>query len=118
MSKALDYCEKVFDGTHDSPKPAINGTHKLITSKNILNGNIDFSDSYNISDEDYKKIQMRSAVSQWDVLISMIGTVGNVCLVQDSNIDYAIKNMGVFHVETRKKQSGSIIIYKALMSKN
>lgn len=95
MSKANVYCQNVFDGTHESPKPS-KGNHKLITSKNIMNGYIDSTDAYYISDEDYKKIQIRSAVKQWDVLISMIGTVGNVCIVQDKDIDYAIKNMGVF----------------------
>lgn len=97
MIKAIEYCEKVFDGTHDSPKPADKG-HLLITSKNIMRGYIDFSDSYPISDTDYETIQKRSQVKKWDILFSMIGTVGNVCLVQDDNVDYAIKNMGVFSV--------------------
>lgn len=31
--KAIDYCEKIFDGTHDSPKPNAEGKHYLINSK-------------------------------------------------------------------------------------
>ena len=45
MSKyipASKYCKKVFDGTHDSPKPVING-FPLITSKNILGGILNLS---------------------------------------------------------------------------
>ena len=37
MSRATEYCNNVFDGTHDSPKPCKTG-HKLLTSKNIMNG--------------------------------------------------------------------------------
>lgn len=95
MNKATDYCKKVFDGTHDSPKPANKG-FKLLTSKNIMSGYLDKKDAYLISKEDYEKINKRSKVHKWDVLFSMIGTVGNVCIIEDNEIDYAIKNMGVF----------------------
>lgn len=95
MSKATEYCIKVFDGTHDSPKPADKG-FKLLTSKNIMSGYLDKKNAYLISEEDYEKINKRSKVHKWDVLFSMIGTVGNVCLIEDNEIDYAIKNMGVF----------------------
>lgn len=93
--KATEYCINVFDGTHDTPKPQKTG-YKLLTSKNIMDGYLDKSDAYFISKEDYEFINMRSQVHKWDVLFSMIGTVGNVCIVEDDEVDYAIKNMGVF----------------------
>ena len=96
---AKDFCDKIFDGTHDSPKPCDIGKHKLVTSKNIINGKIDDKDAYYISDEDYEKVQKRSAVSQNDILFSMIGTIGNVCKLEMTP-DYAIKNMGVFRCNT------------------
>ena len=95
MIKASEYCVNVFDGTHDTPKPAEFG-YKLLTSKNILSGRLDKDNAYYISEEDYHTINQRSQVKQWDILFSMIGTVGNVCLIADSTIDFAIKNMGVF----------------------
>jgi len=100
--KATDYCKNVFDGTHDTPKPAMEG-YKLLTSKNILDGRLDKEDAYYISAEDYAAVNMRSRVKQWDVLFSMIGTVGNVCLVTDENIDFAIKNMGDFSCEDEER---------------
>ena len=60
-------CFKIFDGTHESPK-ARNRGRLMITSKNL----------------------------QWDILFSMIGSVGRVYLEESSNPDYAIKNIGVF----------------------
>jgi type I restriction enzyme S subunit len=95
MIKATEYCKNVFDGTHDSPKPVEKG-YRLLTSKNIMSGYLDKTDSYFISEEDYIAINKRSKVYKWDILFSMIGTVGNVCIITDDNIDFAIKNMGVF----------------------
>ena len=98
---AIEYCNKIFDGTHDSPKEDILGTHKLITSKNILTGTIDENDAYFILDKDYEHIQKRSAVQINDILFSMIGTIGNVCYVNE-NPTYAIKNMGCFRCKTKE----------------
>lgn len=100
--KAIDYCVRVFDGTHDTPKPTEKG-YKLITSKNILNRTLNLDDAYYISESDYISINKRSKVKQWDILFSMIGTVGNVYLEQNKDITYAIKNMGVFSCEDENK---------------
>jgi len=91
---AEKFCVKVADGTHDSPKPQNRGKY-LVTSKHIKNGKIDLSSAYKISEEDFENINRRSKVDKWDVLFSMIGTVGEVCIVNDIP-DYAIKNVGLF----------------------
>ena len=88
-----DVCD-VRDGTHESPKPKDEGKI-LITSKNLKNGRIDFSDSYYISLEDFESINKRSKVEKYDVLMSMIGTVGEVALI-DCVPDFAIKNVALF----------------------
>ena len=92
---ALDYCEFVTDGTHDSPKPKENG-FKLITSKHLNRYGIDFTSANFISEEDYKKIINRSYVEQWDILFSMIGTIGNLYIETNSTTNYACKNVGIF----------------------
>ncbi len=92
--RADEFCESVRDGTHDTPKPNETG-YKLVTGKHVKNGQIDPSDAYYISEKDYKKINERSLVEQWDVLMSMIGTVGEVAVVKD-HPNYAIKNVALF----------------------
>jgi type I restriction enzyme S subunit len=91
---AESYCEKVADGTHATPKPVERGKH-LITSKHIKDGRVDLSSAYKISENDFIEINKRSKVNQWDVLFSMIGTVGEIALI-DRVPDYAIKNVGLF----------------------
>jgi len=91
---ASEYCINVADGTHDTPKPLDIGEY-LITSKHIIGGKVDLSNAYMISTNDFEKINLRSKVDKWDVLITMIGTVGEVVLI-DHEPNYAIKNIGLF----------------------
>ncbi len=92
---AIEYCGYVTDGTHDSPKAKENG-YRLITSKHLGRYSIDFESANYISEEDYLKVIARSAVSQWDILFSMIGTIGNMYLETNEQVEYACKNMGIF----------------------
>ncbi len=91
--RAEEYCVAVKDGTHNSPKKTENGV-KLATSKNIIGGNLDLSTAYFISEEDANEVNKRSKVDKNDILISMIGTVGEVCLIKDDP-DFVIKNVGL-----------------------
>ncbi len=99
--KAIDFCDDVRDGTHDSPKHLDSGKI-LITSKNIKGDTIDFENISYISEEDFNKINERSLVEKNDILYSMIGTIGLVYRV-DCNPDYAIKNMGLFKISNELK---------------
>jgi type I restriction enzyme S subunit len=91
---AAEFCSSVRDGTHASPKEVATG-ELLITSRHIIGGRVDLSNAYRISREDFEETNRRSKVDQWDVLISMIGTVGEACLIRDEP-NFAIKNIGLF----------------------
>ena len=100
--KAEEYCVSVFDGTHDTPKVTETG-YKLVTSKNILSNTLDLNSAYFISEEDFVNINKRSKVKQYDILFSMIGTVGSLYFETSDTIDYAIKNIGVFSCGDKEK---------------
>lgn len=104
--KLSDICE-VRDGTHDSPKPAFSG-YPLVTSKHIINNNIDLSSTYLINENDYNNVNKRSKVDKYDLLIGMIGTVGEVALVKEEP-KFAIKNVGL--IKTRNEILGRFIFY-------
>lgn len=95
LIKSKDFCSRVTDGTHDTPKPQTDGYY-LVTSKNLIEDKIDFSTCYYISERDFNQINQRSAVEQFDVLFGMIGTVGNTAIINQPEIDFAIKNVGLF----------------------
>lgn len=84
----------VRDGTHDTPKYVTSGI-PLVTSKNLVDGEIDFDTTKLISIEDAQAINMRSAVDDGDILFAMIGTIGNPVLVKKDR-EFCIKNMALF----------------------
>lgn len=98
----------VRDGTHDSPKYVTDG-YPLVTSKNIKNGTIDFTDTNYISQKDFDLINKRSGVDGGDIIMPMIGTIGGAVCVQKDR-DFAIKNVALL------KPSGSKINFDYLVT--
>jgi type I restriction enzyme, S subunit len=104
---------KVFDvrdGTHDSPKYLENKGEgfPLITSKNIKDGKLILEDCNYISKNDYEKINQRSKVNINDIIMPMIGTIGNPHLIRIEP-NYAIKNVALF--KPKKDLSKYLIHY-------
>lgn len=94
----LSYVVKIKDGTHDTPKPVevnIDKCFPLITSKNIKSNKIDFNNVYYISEFDHENIKKRSEVNINDIIMPMIGTVGNPVIV-NTEIEFSIKNLALF----------------------
>ena len=83
----------VRDGTHDSPKYVAEGV-PFVTSKNISKGYLDFSDINYITQIDADKINQRSLVEDNDILLAMIGSIGNPVKVKKDR-EFAIKNMAL-----------------------
>ena len=75
--------------------------------KKITSGRVDLQ-RHRKSEQDFHEINRRSKVDIWDVLLSMIGTVGEPCLItEDPN--FAIKNVGLF--KSRSKTEGQWLYY-------
>ena len=91
--RKLSEISDVRDGTHDSPQYVEQG-HPFITSKNVGDGFINYNDIQYISNEDYEEYNQRSKVEVNDILMGMIGTIGNIALVR-YNPDFAIKNVAL-----------------------
>ena len=84
----------VRDGTHSTPKYIPQGI-PLVTSKNLKNGTIDFNDICYISKRDHEEIQRRSKVEDGDIIMAMIGTIGNPVIVK-KRFEFSIKNIALF----------------------
>ena len=101
----------VRDGTHDSPKYVQEG-HPFITSKNVSNGFINYDDVQYVTGADYEEINKRSKVDVHDILMGMIGTIGNLALIRKEP-DFAIKNVALI------KYTGDVdyqYLYQALQA--
>lgn len=87
----------VRDGTHDSPCYYTNG-YPFISSKNLKNGKIDYSNIKFISKEDFDKYIVRSNAEDGDILFGMIGTIGNPAIIFKSPFKFAFKNMALIKI--------------------
>lgn len=106
IKKLNDVCD-VRDGTHASPK-YVNEGYPLITSKNVTNGFIDFSEINLISKEDFDEVNRRSKVDTGDIIMPMIGTIGNPVIVPRNIREFAIKNVAL--IKFNKSQISNIYI--------
>jgi type I restriction enzyme S subunit len=107
LSTTLGNFYDVRDGTHDSPKFHESG-YPLVTSKNLKNGSISFEKIQYVSKEDYLSISQRSGVKKGDVLMAMIGTIGNPVVIE-TDVEFAIKNVALF--KTNANQSPHFLRY-------
>ena len=110
LQKAAEFCASVRDGTHDSPKSVEGGGKPLVTSKVVKQGVVQVEDAYLISEKDYRKINERSKVDRWDILMTMIGTVGECAIVKDDP-DYAIKNIALFKMSGDEEKAKWLYYY-------
>ncbi len=109
--RKLSDISDVRDGTHDSPSYLSEG-HPFVTSKNVKDGYINYDDIQYISDEDFEAINKRSKVDINDILMGMIGTIGNLALIR-TEPDFAIKNVALIK---DTKQVSYMYLYHYLQS--
>lgn len=97
--KRLKFLTVIKDGTHDTPDYVDEGenTYPLITSKYIDydRKTICFNDAKHISFDDFTSIYKRSNVEKGDIIMPMIGTIGNPVIVETEK-KFAIKNVALF----------------------
>lgn len=108
LAKLEDICD-VRDGTHDSPTYVMDG-FPLVTSKNIIDGKIDFSNVNLISKEDLDKINKRSLVEDGDIIMPMIGTIGNPIIVKKER-EFGIKNVALIKFNENSKVNNVYLKY-------
>lgn len=75
--------------------PKFNEDEKIpyITSKNIKGGHINFHKIKFITRTDYNDLSRNRAIKSGDILISMIGTIGEIAIVKETDLDFYGQNM-------------------------
>lgn len=109
MSELKDVCNKITDGTHDTPATTEEGV-PFLTAIHVKEDFIDFDNCYFLSEETHKEIYRRCNPEKDDVLMVNIGAgVATTALV---NVDYqfSLKNVALLK-PNRKKLIGSYLNY-------
>jgi type I restriction enzyme S subunit len=88
--------------------PKFNDTENIpyITSKNIGGGNIDFNKVKFISHADYLNLSRNRPILAGDFLISMIGTIGEIARVKQTDLDFYGQNMYLIRLNEQLIHSG------------
>ena len=82
----------VTDGEHGTVKDDNNGNYFLLSCKNIKNGLINItSNERKINEESFYKMQKRIKLEKNDVLITTVGTIGEMAIIEDENINYCFQ---------------------------
>lgn len=77
-------CYKITDGSHNPPPKQDNGI-PMLSARNIENYTINFDkDLRYINEEDYIREKQRTNIEQGDVLLTIVGTIGRVSVVEQT----------------------------------
>lgn len=87
--KLKDLVKHVKPGTNYQPKRIESGV-PFINVRNLSNGFLDLSDTTKISKEDYLRVHKNWKPEENDLLISRIGTLGIVAVIQKTDLPVAI----------------------------
>ena len=78
--------QKITDGEHKTPKriESFNGFY-LLSARNIHDNFIKLDDVDYVDEDEFNRIRKRCNPDKGDILISCSGSVGRVCVIQDTN---------------------------------
>ena len=96
-----DVCSKITDGTHKTPNYLDAGV-TFISAKNIVNGELDFSDVKYISDQEYAEIQKRCQTEVGDILLSKSGSLGAPVIVKTAERIGLFESLAVIKYDRNK----------------
>ena len=88
-----ELCSKITDGTHKTPR-YVSKEEKdsivFVSSKNVTEEEIDFSDVKYITKEEHLDISKRCKVETGDILLTKIGRIGFAKVVPQKHKDFSI----------------------------
>ncbi|MCU4190064.1 restriction endonuclease subunit S [Flavobacterium sp. HXWNR29] len=76
-----ELCEKITDGSHNPPKGVEKSSYLMLSSKNVFDDSINFSNPRYLTKEDFISENKRTDVKENDVLLTIVGTIGRVAVV-------------------------------------
>lgn len=116
--KLGEICKNITDGEHGTVVDTPNGEYFLLSNKNIIDGRIFINEKTDrrIDKITFNKINKRTKLEMGDVLISTVGTIGKLCIVE-KGFNYTLqRSIGILKPDA--KQIRSEYLKYILSSKN
>lgn len=86
-----DVTNKISDGSHNPPKGIAYSEYPMLSSKNILFDDFNYESPRYLSKEDFDIENKRTDISDGDVLLTIVGTVGRTCCVQNPFVPFTLQ---------------------------
>lgn len=105
----------VTDGVHNTVVDDKEGEYLLLSCKNIVGGQLTISQSERrINKDTFDKLRKRTKLAQGDILVSTVGTVGEIVMLFDepTHIEFQ-RSVGL--IKPNKEKTTSAYIYCALL---
>lgn len=90
-SKLSSLCAKITDGSHNPPKGVEISEYLMLSSKNVFNDNINLNSPRYLSEKDFKSENKRTEITEGDVLLTIVGTIGRTAVVSNSDNYYTLQ---------------------------
>lgn len=111
-----DVSLNVTDGVHNTVHDDPEGEYLLLSCKNIKGGSLNIGTSERrISRDTFEKLRRRTKLSKGDVLISSVGTIGELLLFNNEPLNYEFQR-SVAMVKPNPSVVSSAYLYESLLS--
>lgn len=87
-----DVALKVTDGSHNPPIKVGETKFKMLSAANITEIGLDYDAGYRyITEEDFIQENKRTQISQNDILLSIVGTIGKATIINKNNLNLTVQ---------------------------
>ena len=114
MIPLLEICEQITDGVHNSVKDEPDSDYMLLSCKNIVGGVLSKNSYRSISKSTFESLRTRTRLAKGDVLLSSVGTIGEIAIVEDEPLNYEFQRSVA--IVKPKKKVGTYFLYNALLA--
>ena len=112
-----DIALNVTDGVHNTVKDDPEGQYLLLSCKNIKGGLLSIGSSERkINSETFEKLRRRTKLAKGDILISSVGTVGELLLLNTDPSNYEFQR-SVAIIKPNPELVSSAYVYESLVAK-
>lgn len=106
----------VTDGVHNTVKDDTDGEFYLLSCKNIKGGSFSLGASERrISRETFEKLRKRTKLEKGDILLSSVGTIGEILLLKFSPDQYEFQR-SVAIIKPNSRMVSSVYLFFALLA--
>ena len=91
VKKLGEVTTQITDGSHNPPKGLDYSEYPMLSSKNIFFGYYNYDSPRYLSKEDFEIENKRTNISNGDVLLTIVGTVGRTCCIKSPFIPFTLQ---------------------------